>query len=69
MIAPIFEKMAEEFQDVLFLKVDVDAANDVAGFCGIEAMPTFQAFKGGQKIAEIKGADQTKLRSLVVDNM
>lgn len=65
MIGPIFEALAAETPSVAFYKVDVDAAADVAGECGISAMPTFQFFKGGQKIAEFSGADEKKLKEYV----
>lgn len=68
MIGPIFEGMASEFPDVEFLKVDVDDAEDVAAKCGIQAMPTFQVFKGGEKVDEMSGADKNGLQALVVKN-
>ncbi len=64
-IGPIFEKMAEEFPDAVFVKVDVDEADDVAQACGIQAMPTFQFYKGGDKVAEFSGADEALLRKKV----
>lgn len=57
--------MAGEFPGVDFFKVDVDEAEDVAAACGIQAMPTFQVFKGGAKVDEMKGADQAGLKALV----
>mmetsp|Transcript_9996 Transcript_9996/g.15979 ORF Transcript_9996/g.15979 Transcript_9996/m.15979 type:complete len:105 (-) Transcript_9996:286-600(-) len=68
MIAPVFEKMAAENPDVEFAKCDVDEADDVAGNCGIQAMPTFMFYKGGSKIDEMKGADPNKLMQLVAKN-
>merc|ERR1712038_1254118 len=65
MIAPVFEKMATEYPDAIFVKVDVDDANDVASECGISAMPTFQFFKGGVKVAEFSGASENKLKEFV----
>jgi len=67
-IAPIFEKMAEANPDVEFVKVDVDDAEDVAAECGIQAMPTFQCFKGGEKVDEMRGADQGGLEAMVAKN-
>uniref|UniRef100_A0A3Q2VPU2 Thioredoxin n=1 Tax=Haplochromis burtoni TaxID=8153 RepID=A0A3Q2VPU2_HAPBU len=62
-IAPVYEKMAAapENANVIFLKVDVDAAHDVSSSCGIRSMPTFQFYKNGQKLHEFSGADQATL--------
>mmetsp|Transcript_14570 Transcript_14570/g.16692 ORF Transcript_14570/g.16692 Transcript_14570/m.16692 type:complete len:106 (+) Transcript_14570:103-420(+) len=65
MIAPIFEKMAEDNEDCEFVKVDVDENSDVASLCGISAMPTFLLYKGGEKVAEMAGANEAKLMELV----
>lgn len=58
--------MAGENPEAEFVKVDVDDADDVAQACGIQAMPTFQLFKGGVKVDEMKGADQVNLAALVL---
>lgn len=47
MIAPIFDQLAVDNPNVVFVKVDVDKLESVAGKCGISAMPTFQFYKGG----------------------
>ncbi|XP_066460475.1 thioredoxin-like [Eleutherodactylus coqui] len=64
-IAPFFESMATKYPGVLLYKVDVDEAADIAGECGIRAMPTFHFYKNGKKVDEICGADKDKLESLV----
>ena len=48
-----------------FFKVDVDDAEDVAAQCGIQAMPTFQVFKGGKMVDEMKGASEPGLKALL----
>ncbi|KAI8509746.1 Thioredoxin domain-containing protein 2 [Branchiostoma belcheri] len=68
MIAPVFEKLAEENPDVIFVKVDVDANDETAGACGISAMPTFQCYKNGAKVEEMCGASEDKLREMVAKN-
>ena len=40
---PTFEKMAKEYEDVLFCKVDVDEAHELAAKHSISSMPTFKA--------------------------
>ena len=51
MIAPKYEGLAGEVADyALLYKVDVDENGDTAQACGIEAMPTFQFYKGGEKV-------------------
>jgi len=68
-IAPFFAGLEDQYTDVKFIKVDVDENADVAQECGISAMPTFHAMKGGKKIDELVGASQGKLEALVVNNM
>ena len=65
MIGPVFEKMASENPGITFVKVDVDDSEEIAAACGISAMPTFQFFKGGEKIDEFKGANTAQLQALV----
>jgi thioredoxin 1 len=67
-IGPIFEKLAAENPEAEFVKVDVDEADDVAAACAIQAMPTFQFYKGGAKIDEMKGADKAGLEQMIAKN-
>jgi len=41
MIAPIFEEMSNTFEDVVFMKVDVDDNAETAATYNVSAMPTF----------------------------
>ena len=66
MIAPAFETMVAEFPSVAFSKVDVDANQETAAHCGVRSMPTFQLFKGGEKVAETKGAREQELRVIIL---
>jgi len=65
MIGPEFVKLSNEYENVVFLKVDVDQVESVAASCGISAMPTFQVFKDGNKVDELVGASKEKLLDLV----
>lgn len=67
-ISPGFDKLAKQHESstsIVFAKVDVDKAKDVAQACGITAMPTFQFFKQGKRVDEVKGADVQQLTTKV----
>jgi thioredoxin 1 len=64
-IAPIFEELAKANPEAEFVKCDVDEADDVAASCGVRAMPTFHFYRNGEKVEELMGADQNKLKDLV----
>ncbi|XP_063042302.1 thioredoxin-like [Engraulis encrasicolus] len=64
-IAPHFKEMSEKLKDVVFLKVDVDEAQDVSAHCDIKCMPTFQFYRNGEKISDFSGANKDKLEETV----
>ncbi|KAI1001513.1 hypothetical protein K3495_g6687 [Podosphaera aphanis] len=67
-ISPIFEKLSANYSSspqIVFAKCDVDQASDIAQACGIAAMPTFQFYKLGRKVDEIKGADAQQLQTKI----
>ncbi|UJR33289.1 hypothetical protein I4U23_020740 [Adineta vaga] len=49
--------------DVVFLKSDVDEAEDVAKKYDVEAMPTFVFFKNGKEIDRVVGANIDNLKT------
>ncbi|KAM4051144.1 thioredoxin [Anomaloglossus baeobatrachus] len=65
MIGPFFDAMSTKYTDVVFLKVDVDDAADVAADCDIKCMPTFHFYKNGNRVHEFSGANQASLEQKV----
>jgi thioredoxin 1 len=63
MIKPIFEQFAVDYPDVCFVKVDVDAAEDVAVELSISSMPTFIFYKGGKEVHRFSGASKSLLQT------
>lgn len=61
------QKMSEnpDNSNVVFLKVDVDEAQDVATFCDIKCMPTFHFYKNGKKIDEFSESNHAKLEEKI----
>ena len=65
MIAPKIEEMEQSMKNVVFLKVDVDEAEDAASEYEVSAMPTFILIKKKQKVVDLMGANPDKLTELV----
>ncbi|XP_068164050.1 thioredoxin b [Antennarius striatus] len=66
-IGPLFDAQSSlpENSNVVFLKVDVDDAEDVCAQCDIKCMPTFHFYKNGNKIEEFSGANAETLKELI----
>ncbi|CAI7631492.1 unnamed protein product [Penicillium bialowiezense] len=64
-IAPVFEKLSETTSGPKFYKVDADQEEEISQEAGVRAMPTFMAFKDGEKVGELVGANPQKLMELV----
>ena len=63
-----FAKLADEYTDVVFIKVDVDENEDTAQEYGISAMPTFKFVKEGKTVAEVVGGNLEGLKAAIVKN-
>ena len=55
MLAPVFEELSGEMDEVNFFKVDVDQALDVARRYAITTVPTMIIFKNGKEVQRIVG--------------
>lgn len=56
-VAPLLEQFAAKYQNVQFLKVDVDESPDIAQEYNVSAMPTFVLFKNSNSVGKIVGAN------------
>ncbi|KAJ1952510.1 hypothetical protein EC988_003519 [Linderina pennispora] len=65
LIGPVFHKLAETVEGVVFATVDVDDVSEVAQKNGIRAMPTFIFFKDGVKSDDLTGANKVGLETKV----
>ena len=61
MAVPVYNQLSEEFQNVNFFKVDVEANRTVATSQKIVAMPTFKFYTDGKCVATVKGFSQSEL--------
>ncbi|KAI7017386.1 DUF862-domain-containing protein, partial [Hortaea werneckii] len=59
---PTHDQLAEEYPNALFVKVDINAARDIAAKYQIRATPTFMSFSKGSKVDEWTGADPRTLK-------
>ncbi|KAF7886231.1 hypothetical protein EAF00_010334 [Botryotinia globosa] len=64
-IAPKVVQFSEVYPAAHFIKIDVDELPAVSQELGIRAMPTFIIFKGGEKIAEVVGANPVALENAI----
>ena len=53
---PIYEKASEEYDGVVFAKLDTDANQELSGQLGIEGIPTLMAFREGVLVFNQAGA-------------
>ncbi|MGB1897288.1 MAG: thioredoxin [Candidatus Poseidoniaceae archaeon] len=64
--APVFERVSEEFTDVVFAKVDTEVEQALASSFGIRSIPTTIAFKDGIGVFMQPGAlPEDALRDLI----
>ncbi|CAH8633063.1 unnamed protein product [Heterobilharzia americana] len=64
MVSPQFEVLCKKYA-ASFVKVDVDQLEKSAHKYGVSAMPTFIAFKNGQKVDEVVGASITEVEKMI----
>ncbi|KAK7398787.1 hypothetical protein VNO78_09960 [Psophocarpus tetragonolobus] len=67
-ISPIYTSLAEKYSKVVFLKVDIDEARDVAASWNISSVPTFFFVKNRKEVDSVVGADKSTLESKIAQH-
>lgn len=67
MVGPVISKLAEEYEGkVKVVKYNVQDHQDFAGKYGIQGIPAFKVFKGGEVVGEGVGVmPETKLKEMI----
>ena len=56
MVSPIVDNIAEERDDIVVGKINVDDSPELAGFFGIYSIPTLVVLKNGKVHRQVSGA-------------
>ena len=67
MVLPVVEEIAEEREDIVVGKVNVDEQPELANQFGVMTIPTLIVFEGGQEIQRSVGAKNKKAILSMVD--
>lgn len=60
-LAPVINDLADKYEDVVFVKIDVDELKDVAQQYDVKAMPTLVLLKQEKEVARVVGAKKDEL--------
>ncbi|RYR64658.1 hypothetical protein Ahy_A03g010724 isoform A [Arachis hypogaea] len=67
-ISPVYTNLAGKYPKVVFLKVDIDEAADVAGRWNVASVPTFFFIKNGREVDSVVGADNNALERKIAQH-
>ncbi len=56
MVSPVIDEIAEERDDIVVGKVNVDEEEELAGQFGVFSIPTLVVLKGGKVVNQSRGA-------------
>lgn len=65
MIAPLLEKFSNDYSNVDFVKVDVDALPSVAQENEVSSMPTLLFFKNSELVGKVVGANPGAIKQTI----
>ncbi|XP_062118055.1 TPR repeat-containing thioredoxin TDX-like [Humulus lupulus] len=67
-ISPLYVNLAGKYPKIVFLKVDIDEARDVAERWNISSVPTFFFVRNGKEIDMVVGADKNALENKIAQH-
>lgn len=68
-LAPVFEEVSEEMEEVNFGKVDMEEHQDIGTKKGVRALPTLMVVEGEEEVARTAGAmNKDELKQWVQQN-
>lgn len=69
MMAPIIDSISEDYDDVKFVKLNVDYNQDLAMNYGVMSIPTFMFFKNGEAAKTIVGGTSRDAFEDILDEL
>lgn len=67
-IYPFYEGLSNKYEEVLFLKVDVEEAKELSKSQKIKCIPTFHFYKNNELIDTIEGANKESIEGVIEKN-
>lgn len=68
-ISPIIDELEKEYTNIKFLKIDIDALEDISLGYGIMSVPTFILLKDGKMIKKKSGlSKKSEIKELLDSN-
>lgn len=67
-IYPFYEGLSNKYEDVLFLKVDIEKAKELSKAQKIQCLPTFHFYKNNELIDTIVGANKESIEGVIENN-
>ncbi len=68
-LAPVLEREVAKRPELELVKVDVDANQALAGHYAIQSIPAVKAFRNGQVVAELTGAQPAQVVAAFLDGL
>ncbi|KAD7479518.1 hypothetical protein R6Q57_026638 [Mikania cordata] len=66
MLEPFIHSLSSKYQEIDFIKIDVDELQDVARQFGVQAMPTLVLLKQGKEVERVVGAKKDELEKKIL---